>query len=74
MPGGYRNNYTLPWEHRRRRYHIAGALLGDLPSGPVAKTLFPMQGAQVRSLVEVLNPACHNSRSHVLQLRPGAVK
>ena len=30
----------------------------DFPGGPVGKTVLPMQGAQVRSLVGELDPAC----------------
>ena len=34
---------------------------GDFPVGPVAKTpMFPMQGAQVQSLIRELDPTCHN--------------
>ena len=32
----------------------------DFPGGPVAKTLLPMQGAQVPSLVRELGPTCLN--------------
>ena len=34
----------------------------------------PMQEAQVSSLVRELDPTCHNSRSHVPQLRPSTAK
>ena len=30
------------------------------PGGPVAKTLLPKQGAQVRSLINKLDPMCCN--------------
>ena len=30
------------------------------PGGPVAETLLPVQGAQVRFLVRELNLTCHN--------------
>ena len=32
----------------------------DFPGGPVVKTLLPMQGVQVSSLVRELDPACYN--------------
>ena len=32
----------------------------DLPGGPVAKTLLPMQGAWIQSLARELDPLCHN--------------
>ena len=32
----------------------------DFPGGPVAKTMLPMQGAWVRSLVRGLDPTCCN--------------
>ena len=32
----------------------------DFPGGPVAKTLLPMQGTQVQSLVKELDPECLN--------------
>ena len=38
-----------------RRHKRTGGL--GLPSGPVVKTLLPMQGAPVRSLVRKLDPA-----------------
>ena len=33
---------------------------GDFPGGPVAKTVLPVRGACVQSLVKELDPACHN--------------
>ena len=53
----------------------------DFLGDPVANTPSSQsRGTQVQSLVRELNPACPKSlqatteRSHVLQLRPGAVK
>ena len=53
----------------------------DFPGGPVAKTVLPMLGAQVQSLVRELDPMCYNQeftcchvRSHVLQLTPRKAK
>ena len=35
---------------------------GDFPGGPVAKTLLPMQGAWIQSLIRELDSACHNEK------------
>ena len=32
----------------------------DIPGGPVAKTVLPIEGAQVQSLVRELDPTCCN--------------
>ena len=34
--------------------------LGDFPCGPAAKTLLPVQGTWVQSLVRELDPTCQN--------------
>ena len=34
-------------------------ILRDFPGGPVAKTVLPMHGAWVPSLVRELDPTCH---------------
>ena len=35
-------------------------LMEDFPGGPVAKTVLPVQGAWVKSLVRELDPTCRN--------------
>ena len=40
---------------------------GDVPGGPVDKTVLPMHGAQILSLVKESDPTCW-------QLRSGATK
>ena len=39
--------------------HLKKIML-NFPCGPVAKTLFPVQGAEVRSLVGELDFTCYN--------------
>ena len=60
--------------------YTLGSMLGyktclwHFPGGPVVKTVFPMQGTRVPSLVGELDPKCCNLRSCVPQLRPGVAK
>ena len=43
------------------KYSWAGNdLIRDIPSGPVAKTVLPMQGASIKSPVRELDPICCN--------------
>ena len=39
---------------------ILKAYLWDFPDGTMFKTLFPMQGTRVHSLVRELDPTCHH--------------
>ena len=39
-------------------FHQSGD--GDFPAGPAAKTVLPMQVAQIPSLVRELDPTCRN--------------
>ena len=54
--------------------------LADFPSGPVVKTLLPMQGAPVQCLVKELDPHALTkssraaTRSHMPQIRPSTAK
>ena len=69
------------WTHQ---IHKQGYTWRDFPGGPVAKTLLPIQGAWVPSLVRELDPTCPNykesiccsedQRSYVPQLRCSAAK
>ena len=47
-----------------------GNSLWDFPGGPVAKTVFPTQGAWVQSLVRELDSHMPQLRVLMLQLRP----
>ena len=44
------------WKKKKKKK----VMLRDFPGGPVAKTVLPMQGTRVWSLVRELDPMCHN--------------
>ena len=51
----------LPKQHcQNDELQKMGNKAADFLGGPVVKTVLPVQGAQVRSLVRELDPACCN--------------